>query len=110
MNTGNYNYRYDQRQLKLMALKILEYKQGLISLKVLIDDLRSLLGCLKSISIEWRERFYNEWFVLEEIYAVTLYRQESLSNYVGEIQEVIKKLKYQIQELSQNDSDDLFNE
>lgn len=70
---------YDQRQISLMKEMMALFDSGDILLKKLIDNLEGLLFCLQSVDIEWKNEFHEYWFVLEQIYAVALFRNEPVS-------------------------------
>ncbi|WP_146001004.1 hypothetical protein [Chimaeribacter californicus] len=69
---------YDQWQINLMKEMLISFDIGEISLKKLIDNLEGLFFCLQSVDEEWRDEFHEYWFVLEKIYAVSLFRNESV--------------------------------
>lgn len=70
---------YDERQISLMKEMLSLFESEKISLKKLIDNLEGLLFCLQSVDIEWKNEFHENWFVLEQIYAVASFRNESIS-------------------------------
>jgi len=70
---------YDDRQISLMKETLSLFESGKVSLKKLIDNLEGLLFCLQSVDIDWKNEFHEYWFVLEQIYAVALFRNESIS-------------------------------
>ncbi|MDM1546234.1 hypothetical protein HX037_10205 [Ignatzschineria indica] len=84
---------YDERQINLMKDKLNSFISSKISFKELIDDLRALLNCLQSVDMAWKELFYEYWFILEQVYAVALDRNESIDNYNDYLSESIKQLK-----------------
>ncbi|EEP89000.1 hypothetical protein ykris0001_46040 [Yersinia kristensenii ATCC 33638] len=45
----------------------------------MIDDLEGLLDCLESINAEWKGAFHEHWFMLEQVYAVALFRNQSIN-------------------------------
>ncbi|MBK4717200.1 MULTISPECIES: hypothetical protein [Tenebrionibacter/Tenebrionicola group] len=69
---------YDKRQISLMKETLSLFQSGEVSLKKLIDNLEGLLFCLQSVDIEWKNSFHEYWFVLEQIYAVALFRNETI--------------------------------
>lgn len=71
---------YDDRQISLMKETLSLFESGKVSLKKMIDDLEGLLFCLQSVDIDWKNEFHEYWFVLEQIYAVALFRNESISS------------------------------
>lgn len=60
----------------------------------MIDYLEELLYCLQSVDAEWRNKFHENWFVLEQMYAVLLYRNESIEREDSDIQELLEKLSF----------------
>lgn len=84
---------YDERQINLMKDKLNSFILRKISLKELIDDFKALLSCLQSVDMAWKELFYEHWFILEQVYAVALDRNESIDNYNEYLSESIKQLK-----------------
>lgn len=90
MNLSEYN----QRQLSLMKEMLELYTSDKLSLKKLIDNLEGLLYCLQSVDAEWRNEFHEYWFVLEQMYTVSLYRSESIDRADSDIQESLEKLSF----------------
>ncbi|MFT0213885.1 hypothetical protein VQ643_14985 [Pseudomonas sp. F1_0610] len=84
--------QYDKRQVSLMKDMLWLYSSEKISLKQLIDNLDGLLSCIGSIDIEWKEKFHEHWFVLEQVYAVSLFRNEVIDQNDLDIQESIEQL------------------
>lgn len=84
---------YDQRQLLLMGEMLDLYSADRITLKKLIDNLEGLLFCLQSVDIEWKNEFHEKWFVLEQIYAVAIFRNESIVHEDPDIQDSLKQLR-----------------
>ncbi len=70
---------YDERQISLMKESLELFASEKLSLEKLIDNLEGLLFCLRSVEIEWKNDFHEYWFVLEQIYAVSLFRNEIIS-------------------------------
>lgn len=70
---------YDERQISLMRESLRLFESEKISLKKLIDNLEGLLFCLQSVEVEWKNAFHGYWFVLEQIYAVSLFRNEIIA-------------------------------
>ena len=90
MNLSEYN----QRQLSLMKEMLELYTSDKLSLKKLIDNLEGLLYCLQSVDVEWKNELHEYWFVLEQVYAVSLYRNESIDREDSVIQELLEKLSF----------------
>ncbi|HAT1617872.1 TPA: hypothetical protein I8Y09_004626 [Raoultella ornithinolytica] len=84
---------YDQRQLALMEEMLSLYSSDKMTLKKLIDNLEGLLFCLQSVDIEWKNEFHEHWFVLEQVYAVASFRNESIDPDDPDIQESLKQLR-----------------
>jgi len=49
---------------------------------------------LQSVDVEWKNEFHEYWFVLEQVYAVSLYRNESVNHEDSYIQESLEKLSF----------------
>ncbi len=69
-----FNNEYDMRQYNIMLNIIEEYKENKKSLKQLIDNLDGLLNALENAEQKWKDEFHNEWWNLEQVYAVNNYR------------------------------------
>ena len=65
----------EARQLRLMRERIASFRAGSISLGPVIADLEGLVNALTVTPYEWRDRFVEEWSVLEIAYAVALDRE-----------------------------------
>lgn len=85
---------YDQRQLSLMREMLDLYASDKISLKKLIDNLEGLLFCLQSVDVEWKNDFHESWFILEQVYAVSSFRNECIDPEDPDIQESLKQLRH----------------
>lgn len=83
---------YDSRQISLMKDRLDLFISKKLSLKNLINDLRGLLDCLEFVDIAWKEEFYEHWFMLEQVYAVSLDRNESISSDDPYVMEAVDKL------------------
>ena len=68
---------YDARQLSLMDEKISQFRNGEIDFGVLVQDLEALLNALESADFGWKTAFHDEWFNLEQVYAVALDRGDN---------------------------------
>lgn len=64
------------RQYELMLDRLEAFTRGAISLRTLIEDLRSLVEALELPSQAWKEDFASEWWNLEQVYAVAIDRNE----------------------------------
>ena len=96
------DYDYDLRQIALMESRILQFGAGNLSRSRLIDDLDSLLSCLRIIDQNWKDLFKSEWWTLEQIHAVALDRKEAslppdsqklLAESLGNLRELILRAK-----------------
>ena len=65
---------YDRRQYRLILDRLGAFAHGRITLRMLIDDLRSLAEALEYPSKSWKEDFMSEWWTLEQVYAVGIDR------------------------------------
>ena len=63
---------YDNRQYKLMLERINAFENKKLALKQLIADLEGLLYALQDAPKGWKSSFYEEWAVLEDVYAGVL--------------------------------------
>ncbi len=68
---------YNQRQYNLMKKCLEGFEIGNINLRVLINSLRSLINVLQEPDNEWKDSFMLEWWTLEEIYSVALYKEQN---------------------------------
>ncbi|WP_297119869.1 hypothetical protein [uncultured Enterobacter sp.] len=84
---------YDRRQLSLMKETLNSYLTNKISFKKLIDNLEGLLYILQDIDIAWKNEFHEQWFVLEQVYAVALFRDEIIEPNDPDIESAIKHLE-----------------
>jgi hypothetical protein len=64
----------EARQLALMRDRIATFRAGTSSIGPTIADLEGLVNALTITPESWRERFVEEWSVLEIAYAVALDR------------------------------------
>ena len=83
---------YDIRQIALMKELISSFKLKKIPIEVLINNLRALLDILETKDTSWKEKFYDHWFTLEQVYAVSLDENESIEKYDKYIKESIEGL------------------
>lgn len=67
---------FNQRQLKIMADELNEFKCQKISLKYLIKRLKEIFRIIESMDKEWSESFLREWGTLETVYAIFLDQRE----------------------------------
>ena len=86
---------YDSRQLRLMRRKIDQFQADETNIGILIDDLRALLDVLEFVPYNWKTRFYEEWWHLEEIFAVALDRDyvSVMEESKKDISESVNKMK-----------------
>jgi hypothetical protein len=68
--------QYDLCQYELMLDRLEAFRRGAISLRKLVEDLRSLVEALELSSPAWKEEFVGEWWTLEQVYAVAIDRNE----------------------------------
>ena len=67
---------HDKRQLLLMKEQIASFEAGSLHLGYLVRDLEALNDSLQSVPESWREAFHQEWWTLEQVFAVGLDRNE----------------------------------
>ena len=79
---------YDRRQYDLMLDRLRAFTRGAVSLRKLIEDLRSLAEALEDPPLGWKEDFLSDWWTLEQVYAVAVDRDE-LDNLSAESQVLI---------------------
>lgn len=72
---------YDMRQINFMTELVDSYERKELNLITLIDKLRALLDCLQNVNFEWKQRVHENWFILEQIYAVSLDEGKPVSEY-----------------------------
>ena len=70
---------HDQRQLESMRHQIEAFRNGTIDLPWLISSLESLRHALQEIPLDWVDRFWAKWGILEEIYSLSVVREKPLS-------------------------------
>ncbi|MCH9628166.1 MAG: hypothetical protein S4CHLAM2_18210 [Chlamydiales bacterium] len=58
----------------MMMDRIRMFEKNEISIGKLIADLRALLDCLNDMNQDWINRFYSEWFTIEQVHAAALDR------------------------------------
>jgi hypothetical protein len=68
----------EARQLALMRDRIASFRAGTSSIGLTIADLEGLVNALTLTPEAWRDRFMEEWSVLEIAYAVALDRRTPL--------------------------------
>jgi hypothetical protein len=68
---------YDKRQYNLMIEHLRRFEEGASDLSSLIGGLDALLECLEAPDEEWKQRFWSEWWTLEQVYAVALERGQT---------------------------------
>ena len=93
---------YDERQISLMINRIRRFQNKEIHLGVLINDLEALLNALESVSVDWKSAFHEEWWDLEQVYAISLDREdesflieneESISSSLDKMKKLIEEIK-----------------
>jgi hypothetical protein len=70
----------DARQYLHMADQLKAYERGAIRLFQLIASLEVLTDMLQEPDAAWLKEFRQYWAILEDTYAVALYRRESLED------------------------------
>ena len=85
---------YDRRQLVLMRSQLESYRQGQLDLGTLIQRLEGLLNVLQAVEPSWKETFHEEWFTLEQVFAVSLDRpgENVIDDSKAILQEAVAKL------------------
>jgi hypothetical protein len=71
----------DKNQYQLIKKYIEEFEEGKLRLDELIKNLEEIIESLKTTEQaeqEWKDLFNNEWWTLEQVYAVALYREEKI--------------------------------
>ena len=71
---------YDIRQLNMMRYFLSEFSLGNINLPKLINNLEALLYCLESVDDSWKTEFHENWFVLEQVYAVSCFNKDVVAS------------------------------
>ncbi len=67
---------HDSRQLSAMLQQVDAYRNGVIDLAWLIASLESLRHALQTVPDEWSDAFWSKWGVLEEIYSISVVREQ----------------------------------
>lgn len=67
---------FDQRQYELMRKCISGFEIGNLDIRVLINSLRSLTNSLQAPNNEWKNKFLQEWWILEEIYSIASSKEQ----------------------------------
>lgn len=70
---------HDIRQLEAMRSQIQAFRAGAIDLPSLISSLESLRHALQAVAEAWVNEFWSKWGVLEEIYSLSVVREERIS-------------------------------
>lgn len=68
---------YDRRQLELMQKQISFFREGSLSLQMLINNIGSLIDALENIESSWIDQCRAFWWELEQVYAVSLDRKKT---------------------------------
>jgi hypothetical protein len=89
---------YDQRQYRLMLEMLTAFEQGTIDLHTLgplIDNLEGLLNVLQSAGPSWKDRFLQDWGVLEDTRGFAIFKGAAVFNdeTTGLLRASIAKLK-----------------
>jgi hypothetical protein len=80
---------YDRRQLALMGSQLESYREGQLDLAALIQRLEGLLNALEAVDPAWKEAFHEEWFTLEQVFAVSLDRPGK--NVIGDSKKILEE-------------------
>lgn len=70
---------HDRRQLESMNRQIGAFRAGVIDLPGLISSLESLRHALQMVPQAWVDQFWSKWGILEEIYSLSIVREQPLS-------------------------------
>ncbi|MGK4000208.1 hypothetical protein [Sorangium sp. So ce1024] len=70
---------HDKRQLESMRHQIEVFREGAIELAWLISSLESLRHALQEVPQCWVDQLWSKWGVLEEIYSLSIVREQPLS-------------------------------
>jgi len=86
---------YNQRQYALMRRALLAFERGESDLCQLINVLKSLLCALQCAAESWKGSFQEEWWTLEQVYAVALDRgQDPMAGENGAmVRQAVARLK-----------------
>jgi hypothetical protein len=68
----------DKNQYQLMKKYIEEFEDRKLRLDELIKNLEEIIESFKITEQKWKDLFHSEWWTLEQIYAVALYREEKI--------------------------------
>ena len=63
---------YDRRQYKMMLELLNAFDARIVGLHKIIADLEALLLLLQDTDKVWRNEFYKQWAMLEDVYADAL--------------------------------------
>jgi hypothetical protein len=77
---------FEQRQYLLMQKCLVGFELGNLNLLALINSLRGLINVLEETNQTWKNSFRNEWWILEEVYAVASDREQT---YLSEKEEIL---------------------
>jgi len=67
-----YTNEYDIRQYERMLSCIERFKKGALEINNFISDLEALINCIQEPDHSWKEKFNQEWAVLEDTYSYVL--------------------------------------
>ena len=68
---------YDQRQYQLMAKSVQQFKEGELDIYNLISIIEALLDVLQMADEKWKDDVRNEWWTLEQVYAVAVHKGQT---------------------------------
>jgi len=62
------------------------------------SDLESLMDSIEAVDEQWKQRFINEWAVIEEIYAIALDEQRSVldKEQLNDVGNAVKELRHMV--------------
>ena len=94
---------FDQRQYELMRKCLRGFEIGNVDLRALINSLRSLTNALQTPNEEWKKKFMQEWWTLEEIYSIASSREQ---NYLSkadsnDVYNAVDNMEQLLEELTQ---------
>ena len=83
-----------------MRHQIEEFRKGTIDLAWLISSLESLRHALQEVPQDWVDEFWSKWGILEEIYSLSIVREQPISPADRmEIEQIIKDVDAMITSL-----------
>src|SRR5262245_32367901 len=91
---------HDRRQPDSIRSQTAAFRRGAIDLSWVISSLESLSHGLQEVPQDWAHRFWSKWGVLEQVYSLSVVREQSISatdqveitQVVGDIDQMITTL------------------